>query len=76
MPDPLKVIEDTQVTTKKTYQGVVEPEALREFLGLPSTARIFVEVPRGGDYSGCNLDIGVDAPLRVYWETVTESAGE
>lgn len=33
---------------------------------VPDNAGIFVQVPGGGDYSNCTLDID-DAPLQLHW---------
>jgi len=38
---------------------------------IPITAEIFVEIPRGGDYSGEELKIHGDMPLCVRWEVRT-----
>lgn len=32
---------------------------------IPMNSQVFVNVPTGGDYSGCRLDIGKDVPLII-----------
>lgn len=43
---------------------------------IPPYARLVVDVPGGGDYSSCRLDIGAgEAPLYLIW-TTTRTEGE
>lgn len=34
---------------------------------ISGDAAVFIQVPRGGDYSGCRLDIDSGVPVKVEW---------
>lgn len=39
---------------------------------FPANASIKIQVPRGGDYSGCLLDIDSECPLTIGWDEVID----
>lgn len=60
------------------YEGVIPLAELKVRFNLPNQARITVEIPGGGDWSGMEVAIGEEIPhLKVAWEeTVTEPPTE
>jgi hypothetical protein len=61
-------------TTRKTivsHSAMITANDIRKAFDLPEKARIVFEVPSGGDYSSCALDIE-EYPLRVSWEVHSE----
>lgn len=70
----IKTRTTTTVTTK------VRREILRKdlglLLGLPEHATVFVEVPGGGDWSNCDLEIDDRRPLIVTFQTVEDKSDE
>lgn len=78
--DNLKVFPDPRVptvtkTVKSTYRLELKQEALIEAvqsldrtLHIPHDARLWVQIPSGGDYSGEPLGIEGDRTLNVSWE--------
>lgn len=68
------MIEMTVVTSiTKRHKGTVSGADLRIALGMPAHCRLFVEVPRGGDYSGQLLDLD-DELVHVEWIEEVEDA--
>lgn len=72
MADALDIVTASTSTTTTAHTGIIPAQGLREMLGLPDGARLFVDVPSGGDYSGCRLSLGDDVQLQAQWE-VTET---
>ena len=73
----IKVKKQSSTTTTTVME--VRPEELRRLLKeagyeVPDRQiRVYVNVPGGGDWSHCELDISGKTPLIVEWtETVTE----
>lgn len=64
----------TTTTSRKHYQ--ISDQSIRDMLSMqgvnvPPEARIFIEVPGGGDWSNCSLGINEDCPINVCWEETT-----
>ncbi len=57
---------DVKSTTSRRYTGSISKVHLADLLGIPQSARIYVSVPTGGDWSDEELDIK-DAPIYVEW---------
>lgn len=51
----------TETSVKTTFSRA----DLLKALGLPENARVFVQVPGGGDWSNCELEIDTDVPLQA-----------
>lgn len=64
------------VTTRTTQNYVITAEEIRKALDLPKDAKIFVQVPGGGDWSNTDLEIDSDTPLRATVTTTTTDDGE
>lgn len=64
----------TGSTAAVTTTAYVTGDDLAVMLGLPKNATIVVEVPSGGDYSGCELELtNADRGLKIRWaEIVTD----
>lgn len=67
------------LTTKKTCRVTsilkLNREALLQLLephGVPADAKVWFNVPGGGDWSSCDIAIDNDNPITVRWETVEE----
>lgn len=72
MPRRSKTTTVTSTTTTITY-GAKE---LRNLLGIPERAEVFVDVPGGGDWSNMQLDICADTPLVFRWTDTKEEESE
>jgi len=70
-PKLFDVVKSTKSTT--THRGLVPVRGLREALGLPNEARIFVSFPCDSGVGYINLDIGRDARLYAEWQTTKEN---
>ena len=57
---------------KTTMEVALTARDIISALGLPDDAKVFFEVPTGGDYSGCTLDIDDDTPVRARWVKVEQ----
>ena len=51
--------------TETTTHHEFNYEEVRKALGLPENAKIWVQVPGGGDWSNAKLDIGRDVMLEA-----------
>lgn len=60
---------DVVTETTKTHTAHITRRKLLQALGIPEGARVYVEVPSGGDWSGCDLDIEHGQPIIVSWQT-------
>jgi hypothetical protein len=69
------MIKTVTVETKTKSRGVIPPFALCMALGLPDDARLYVDIPTGGDWSGMRLVIDVDADLNAEWTDTVEGSG-
>lgn len=66
------------VETSCSHRAVIPADGLRVLMGLPCDARLYVTVPGGGDWSGCDMVLGDDVNLEVTWTTTKQetSIGE
>lgn len=55
-----------RITTEKVYGGTISAADLKLKLGIPQHAKVWVDVPSGGDYSGTQLDLN-EASIHVLW---------
>lgn len=60
--------ETTSTTTIiRRHEWSISEDDLRALVGAPPNAKVRVEIPGGGDWSGCDIEID-QAPLTVTWE--------
>jgi hypothetical protein len=72
---PAIKIGTTRVETHEvSVSGTELLELLREHFKqvIPQHARVCVQVPRGGDYSGIELEIDQYCPITVTWSQTTK----
>jgi hypothetical protein len=53
------------VTIEETEHQTYTDADLRKFLNLPKDAKIWVQIPGGGDYSGMQLALSKETPLQI-----------
>lgn len=59
----------TVVSTKVRYERVITVDEIRRKFCIPDQAKVSIEVPGGGDWSGMELSIGDDiGHIKVSWE--------
>jgi len=59
----------TSTTTKVTrHEITLTGFDITKALGLPATAKVWITVPSGADWSGMTLEIGKDLPLEITYE--------
>lgn len=76
----MKVVERRTVREERVHV-VLFGDDLREYLansgkfphGVPAQAKVYIEIPGGGDWSNQRLDI-YDHPIHVEWTTTDEEA--
>lgn len=53
------------------YAGVITLEDIKKKFNIPDGATVSVKVPGGGDWSGMDIDMGVDfETINVSWEKI------
>jgi hypothetical protein len=67
---------DKSVTIETRHHAELDRHKLLTLLrraghNVPDNAGIFVQVPGGGDWANCTLDID-DAPIQIHYSTVEE----
>tara|TARA_R110000824_G_scaffold39346_3_gene119108 strand:- start:544 stop:753 length:210 start_codon:yes stop_codon:yes gene_type:complete len=61
----------TRTTTTEHY-GALTGDMIRKALGLPDNARVFFDVPGGGDWSNERIDLDDNHRLYVTYTEVME----
>ena len=59
---------DCEKTTHAVYRTELDGNQLRKLLGIPANARVYVQIPGGGDYSNTDMDIDSGFKLKLVWE--------
>lgn len=67
----LDSIRQKTTTLRTTHKGRLHKEDLVELLGVPQSAKIYVNIPSDGDWSGEALDLQ-DSPIHVEWTETDE----
>ena len=68
-------IKKTTTTTsslKLTGNDILDYVRRGSAVNIPASAKISVQVPSGGDWSGTDLDLHSDTTVDILWETVEE----
>lgn len=65
-------METVLTEVKTTTEVALTARDIIAAFGLPDNAKVTFEVPTGGDYSGCILDIDDDTPVRARWVKVDQ----
>lgn len=61
-------METKTTETVETTRIAMSKVELLKALGLPQDADVYVEVPGGGDWSNCELNIDNDVPLKITYK--------
>lgn len=69
-----KMVLTKEVTVSITRDDLIELVASKGYTPMKGTC-VFVEVPRGGDYSGEDLPINDDCPVFLTWTERSEEGG-
>jgi hypothetical protein len=67
---------DKTVTVETRHHAELDRQKLLTLLGqaghqVPDNAGIYVQVPGGGDWANCTLDID-DAPIQIHYSTTEQ----
>jgi hypothetical protein len=68
LPAVERAVKIEIVSTETYKRGVITEKMLREAFAIPKGAKIFIQVPGGGDYSNMDLDI---EEIIVTWIEIT-----
>lgn len=60
-------------TTTERVEQVITAEELRQILLLPVGTKLTIDVPSGGDYSGCTLGVDEVGGITAIYTITTES---
>jgi hypothetical protein len=72
----VEIKTETKQTVTMRLTGAEICDLLRgQARAIPATARVYINIPGGGDYSSTRLDVDVDVPVIVTWTEVVEADG-
>ena len=67
----MKMNVETTTTVKTTI--TLNAKDIREKFKLPTDAKVSFNVPTGGDYSGCQLNLDREGCIEIEYETSTST---